>query len=73
MVIVRSQVLALVPHLGANRRQIQVMIRSSGCSFCVMVANQTGDTRGENWYTDLRCLAEDATLTNTNQANALNV
>ena len=39
--------------------------------YYVMVANHTGDTRGQNWYTDLTCLSVDATLTNTDQANAL--
>lgn len=39
--------------------------------YYVMVANHTGDTRGQNWYTDLVCLAADATLTNVDQANAL--
>jgi hypothetical protein len=39
--------------------------------YYVMVANHTGDTRGQNWYTDLVCLAVDATLTNVDQANAL--
>jgi hypothetical protein len=40
--------------------------------YYVMVANHTGDTRGQNWYTDLTCLAVDATLA-TNQSNALSV
>jgi hypothetical protein len=39
--------------------------------YYVMVANHTGDTRGQNWYTDLTCLAVDATVTNVDQANAL--
>jgi hypothetical protein len=39
--------------------------------YYVMVANHTGDTRGQHWYTDLVCLAVDATLTNLEQANAL--
>lgn len=39
--------------------------------YYVMVANHTGDTREQNWYTDLTCLAVDATLTNIDQANAL--
>jgi hypothetical protein len=39
--------------------------------YYVMVANSTGDSRGTNWYTDLTCLAVDATLINLDQANAL--
>jgi hypothetical protein len=39
--------------------------------YYVMVANHTGDTRGQNWYTDLVCLSVDATLTNKDQSNAL--
>ena len=27
-----------------------------------MIANQSGDTRGEEWYTDLTCLSVDATV-----------
>ena len=37
----------------------------------LMTANHIGDTRGENWYTDMVCLAVDATLTNVDQAKAL--
>jgi hypothetical protein len=39
--------------------------------YYIMVANHTGDTRGENWYTDLTCLSVDATLVNQDQNNAL--
>jgi hypothetical protein len=39
--------------------------------YYVMTANHTGDTRGQDWYTDLVCLAVDATQTNEDQANAL--
>lgn len=39
--------------------------------YYVMVANHKGDTREQDWYTDLTCLAVDATLTNLDQANAL--
>jgi|HubBroStandDraft_4_1064222.scaffolds.fasta_scaffold01923_5 hypothetical protein len=31
--------------------------------YYVMVANHSGETRGNDWYTDLTCLAVDATLT----------
>lgn len=31
--------------------------------YYVMVADHTGDTRGQAWYTDLICLAVDATMT----------
>ena len=30
--------------------------------YYVMVADHTGDTRGNEWYTDLTCLAVDATI-----------
>jgi len=30
--------------------------------YYVMIANQSGDTRGEEWYTDLTCLSVDATV-----------
>jgi hypothetical protein len=39
--------------------------------YYVMVANHTGDTRGTDWYSDLVCLAVDATLVDVNQTNAL--
>jgi hypothetical protein len=39
--------------------------------YYVMVANHTGDTRGQDWYMDLTCLSVDATLTNIDQAKAL--
>ena len=39
--------------------------------YYVMVANHTGDTREQDWYTDLTCLSVDATVTNTDQANVL--
>jgi hypothetical protein len=39
--------------------------------YYVMVANHTGDTRGQDWYTDFTCLSVDATLTNLDQAKSL--
>lgn len=39
--------------------------------YYVMVANHTGDTREQNWYTDMTCLSVDATLINKDQSNAL--
>jgi len=39
--------------------------------YYVMIANHSGDTRGQNWYTDLTCLAVDATLANVDPTNAL--
>jgi len=46
-----------------------VKINSDGLYY-VMRAEHTGDTRGTNWYTDLTCLAVDATapLNNVQQA-----
>ena len=31
--------------------------------YYVMRANHVGDTRGQDWYTDLLCLSVDATVT----------
>jgi hypothetical protein len=36
-----------------------------------MRADHTGDTRGQNWYSDLTCLSVDATVTNVEALNAL--
>jgi hypothetical protein len=35
---------------------------SSNGLYYIMVANHSGDTRGNPWYTDMVCLAVDATL-----------
>ena len=56
----------LAPNTGPNSSDQQGL-------YYVMVANHTGDTRGEAWYTDMVCLAADATLTNKDQSNALEV
>jgi hypothetical protein len=39
--------------------------------YYVMVANHSGDTRGEDWTTHMTCLSVDATLVDKEQANAL--
>jgi hypothetical protein len=39
--------------------------------YFVMVANHTGDTRGRDWYTDMTCLAVDATVPSADALNAL--
>lgn len=49
---------------------LQNKLNSQGLYY-VMVANHTGDTRGQNWYTDLTCLAVDATVTNIPQGSQL--
>jgi hypothetical protein len=49
---------------------LQNAINQQGLYY-VMVANHSGDTRGQDWYTDLICLSVDATLTNLDQENAL--
>jgi hypothetical protein len=36
-------------------------IRADGLYYC-MIASHSGDTRGQEWYTDLICLAVDATV-----------
>jgi hypothetical protein len=48
----------------------QNKINSDGLYY-VMVANHVGDTRGEDWYTDMICLAVDATFITTEAANTL--
>lgn len=42
--------------------QQQVKINADGLYY-VMVANHSGDTRANEWYTDMVCLAVDATVT----------
>jgi hypothetical protein len=39
--------------------------------FYVMVANHVGDSRGNDWYTDMTCLAVDATVPLDAAASAL--
>ena len=39
--------------------------------YYVMAANHTGDSRGNEWYTDMTCLAVDATIPPTSAVNAL--
>lgn len=42
-------------------QRTQIKTNADGLYY-VMVANHTGDTRGNEWYTDLICLAVDATV-----------
>jgi hypothetical protein len=52
----------------------QTSIKTNGDGlYYVMVANHTGDTRGQEWYTDITCLAVDATVPSTEAVNALTV
>jgi hypothetical protein len=39
--------------------------------YYVMVANHTGDSRGNDWYTDMTCLAVDATIPPDSAPDAL--
>jgi len=39
--------------------------------YYVMTAQHSGDTRGNNWYTDMVCLSVDATITSANSLRAL--
>lgn len=48
----------------------QIKINAQGLYY-VMIANHFGDTRGQNWYTDMTCLAVDATLATVDQSKAL--
>ncbi len=50
---------------------LQNQVNSQGLYY-VMVANHSGDTRGQNWYTDMVCLSVDATVTDTNIGAVLN-
>jgi hypothetical protein len=56
----------------ANNPQIeaQAILNQQGLYY-VMCANHTGDTREQNWYTDLTCLAVDASLASTDATQAL--
>jgi hypothetical protein len=48
----------------------QIKTNSQGLYY-VLGADHTGDTRGQNWYTDLTCLAVDATIANQDPIKAL--
>jgi hypothetical protein len=49
---------------------LQVQTSADGLYY-VMVANHKGDTRGNEWYTEMVCLSVDATLTSIDPAKAL--
>lgn len=52
--------------------RLQPAIKTSGDGlYYVMVANHSGDTRGQEWYTDMTCLAVDATVPSVEALNAL--
>jgi hypothetical protein len=57
-----------------NNLLLQQAIKTNGDGlYYVMVANHTGDTRGRDWYTDMTCLAVDATVKSAEALNALTV
>lgn len=57
---------------GNLRLQNAIKTNAQGLYY-VMVANHSGDTRGTPWYTDLTCLAVDATVPMGDSLNALSV
>jgi hypothetical protein len=58
---------------GENAVLLQQIKVSRYGLYYVMVANHSGDTRGNTWYTDLTCLSVDASITqdNTSQVSTL--
>lgn len=48
---------------GANEARATAIKTNNDGQYYVMVAEHTGDTRGTEYYTDLLCLAIDATMT----------
>lgn len=51
--------------LGASARNLmteQVLKTNADGYYYVMIAEHHGDTRGNDWYTDLTCLSADATI-----------
>ncbi len=50
--------------------KLQISTAADGIYY-VMVANHHGDSRGNDWYTDLMCLAVNATVTNQYTAQQL--
>jgi hypothetical protein len=59
--------------LGSNTFLNQQVLNTANPSglYYVMVANHVGDSRGNDWYTDMTCLAVDATIPSADAANAL--
>lgn len=51
-----------VPSQAVSEFQRQQIKTNADGLYYVMVANHSGDTRGNDWYTDLICLAVDATV-----------
>lgn len=48
----------------SNEKSSLIAKTDSDGLYYVMVANHSGDTRGEVWYSDIQCLAVDATMVN---------
>lgn len=48
----------------SNEKSSLIAKTDSDGLYYVMVANHSGDTRGEVWYSDIQCLAVDATVVN---------
>jgi hypothetical protein len=51
-----------VPSQALSEAQRQQIKTNTDGMYYVMVANHSGDTRGNEWYTDMICLAVDATV-----------
>ena len=55
-----------------NNALLQSVVKISGDgTYYVLNVSHSGDTRGQEWYTDAVCLATDATLINLQVTNAL--
>jgi hypothetical protein len=60
-----------LPSVVSNQATaLQVQTSADGLYY-VMVANHKGDTRGNDWYTEMVCLSVDSTITSANALSAL--
>ena len=60
-----------LPSQAQNITSAQQAQTSPDGLYYVMVANHSGDTRGNDWYTSMVCLSVDATITSANALRAL--
>lgn len=60
-----------LPSQGANIKTAQQVQTSADGLYYVMRAEHEGDSRGNEWYSDLTCLSVDSTITSGDAINAL--
>jgi hypothetical protein len=60
-----------LPSLGSNQLTAQQVQTSADGLYYVMRVQHKGDTRGNDWYSELLCLSVDATITSEDAINAL--